>query len=126
VGARAAPPGGGGSLIERVPQLADAVPAVRHHHERFDGTGYPAGLVGENIPLGARIVLVADAYDAMRADRIYNASRSSAEALIELRRHAGVQFCAHCVDALERALSGGSFASVNGGRRHGTAADESA
>jgi HD-GYP domain-containing protein (c-di-GMP phosphodiesterase class II) len=86
------------------------VPAVLHHHERFDGTGYPAGLAGDEIPLGARIVLAADAYDAMRTNRTYREPRSSTEALLELHRNAGTQFCPQCVASLERALAGGSYA----------------
>jgi HD-GYP domain-containing protein (c-di-GMP phosphodiesterase class II) len=100
----------GARLIGGLSALADAVPAVLHHHEHFDGTGYPAGLAGDEIPLGARIVFVADAYDAMRTNRTYREPRSSTEALLELRRNAGTQFCPQCVASLERALAGGSYA----------------
>src|SRR5437764_10441766 len=65
---------------------------VLHHHERWDGTGYPFGLAGEDIPLGARIIFVADDYDAMTADRVYRPKRSKEAALTELRRCAGTQF----------------------------------
>jgi HD-GYP domain-containing protein (c-di-GMP phosphodiesterase class II) len=65
---------------------------VLHHHERWDGAGYPDGLAGEQIPLGARIIFVTDAFDAMTSDRIYRARRSSEAALAELRRCAGTQF----------------------------------
>jgi HD-GYP domain-containing protein (c-di-GMP phosphodiesterase class II) len=65
---------------------------VLHHHERWDGAGYPDGLHGEKIPLGARIIFVADAYDAMTSDRVYRSKRSSHAALAELRRCAGTQF----------------------------------
>jgi diguanylate cyclase (GGDEF)-like protein/putative nucleotidyltransferase with HDIG domain len=65
---------------------------VLHHHERWDGSGYPDGLAGEKIPLGARIIFVADAYDAMTSDRVYRRSLSRAEALAELERCAGSQF----------------------------------
>src|SRR5437016_8329203 len=84
--------------------LADAVPAIRHHHERYDGSGYPDGLKGEDIPLGARIIHVADALDSMLTTRIYRAARPAAEALQELRQAAGTQFCPRCVSALERIL----------------------
>ena len=80
------------------------MPAIRHHHERFDGTGYPDRLGGEEIPLGARIIHVADALDSMLTTRIYRAARPAAEALQELRRSAGTQFCPRCVTALERIL----------------------
>lgn len=70
----------------------EVVGAVRFHHERWDGCGYPDGLAGEDIPLGARIVQVADAFDAMISDRPWRAARTQAAALAELRREAGRQF----------------------------------
>jgi diguanylate cyclase (GGDEF)-like protein/putative nucleotidyltransferase with HDIG domain len=94
----------GARIIDRLGFLNDAVPAIRHHHERFDGTGYPDGLKGEEIPLGARIIHVADALDSMLTTRIYRAARPASEALGELRRAAGSQFCPRCVSALERIL----------------------
>jgi len=94
----------GARIIDRLGFLNDAVPAIRHHHERFDGTGYPDRLKGEEIPLGARIIHVADALDSMLTTRIYRAARPAAEALGELRRAAGSQFCPRCVSALERIL----------------------
>jgi diguanylate cyclase (GGDEF)-like protein/putative nucleotidyltransferase with HDIG domain len=94
----------GARIIDRLGFLNDAVPAIRHHHERFDGTGYPDRLQGEEIPLGARIIHVADALDSMLTTRIYRAARPAAEALDELRRAAGSQFCPRCVAALERIL----------------------
>jgi diguanylate cyclase (GGDEF)-like protein/putative nucleotidyltransferase with HDIG domain len=94
----------GARIIDRLGFLQDAVPAIRHHHERFDGTGYPDRLAGEDIPLGARIIHVADALDSMLTTRIYRAARPAAEALTELRRSAGTQFCPRCVSALERIL----------------------
>jgi diguanylate cyclase (GGDEF)-like protein/putative nucleotidyltransferase with HDIG domain len=94
----------GARIIDRLGFLNDAVPAIRHHHERFDGTGYPDRLKGEEIPLGARIIHVADALDSMLTTRIYRAARPATEALDELRRAAGTQFCPRCVAALERIL----------------------
>jgi diguanylate cyclase (GGDEF)-like protein/putative nucleotidyltransferase with HDIG domain len=94
----------GARIIDRLGFLNDAVPAIRHHHERFDGTGYPDGLMGEDIPLGARIIHVADALDSMLTTRIYRAARPADEALEELRRGSGNQFCPRCVAALERLL----------------------
>ena len=79
------------------------MPAIRHHHERFDGTGYPDRLAGEEIPLGARIIHVADALDSMLTTRIYRAARPLDEALAELRRRPA-PFCPRCVSALERIL----------------------
>ena len=94
----------GARIIDRLGFLGDAVPAIRHHHERFDGTGYPDRLRGEEIPLGARIIHVADALDSMLTTRIYRAARPLDEALAELRRAAPTQFCPRCVAALERIL----------------------
>ena len=94
----------GARIIDRLGFLNDAVPAIRHHHERWDSTGYPDGLGGEEIPLGARIIHVADALDSMLTTRIYRAARPADEALEELRRGAGTQFCPRCVGALERLL----------------------
>jgi len=96
----------GARIIDRLGFLGDAVPAIRHHHERWDGAGYPDGLAGEEIPLGARIIHVADALDSMLTNRIYKAARPAADALDELRRGGGSQFCPRCVGALERLLQG--------------------
>ncbi len=74
---------------------------ILHHHEHWDGTGYPLGLVGEEIPLGSRIILVADAFDAMVTERSYRSATSADEALAELRRMAGHQFDPRIVAALE-------------------------
>ena len=89
-------------VLERHPQIGfrmldslgvdPVADLVLHHHERWDGTGYPDGLRGEQIPLGARIIFVTDAYDAMTSDRIYRPKRSAQAALVELERCAGTQF----------------------------------
>jgi HD-GYP domain-containing protein (c-di-GMP phosphodiesterase class II) len=79
-------------ILEQATSMREAVPIVLHHHERFDGTGYPHGLRGEEIPLGARIVAVADAYHAMVHERPYKSPLTHAQALAELRRHAASQF----------------------------------
>ena len=68
------------------------MPIILHHHERYSGHGYPFGLRGNDIPLGARIVAIADAYDAMTHDRPYKRAMSHDDAIQELRRHAGTQF----------------------------------
>jgi response regulator RpfG family c-di-GMP phosphodiesterase len=70
----------------------DFTPIIRHHHERWDGAGYPDGLKGEQIPLGARIVALADAFDAIVRGRPYRAARSVDEAFAELKKHSGEQF----------------------------------
>ena len=95
----------GAELINRVEGLSQIADWVRHSHEHFDGTGYPDGLVGDTIPLASRILLVADAFDAITSDRPYRAAQSQSSALEELRRNAGCQFDPRCVDALEEYLS---------------------
>ncbi|MDX6594225.1 MAG: hypothetical protein QOJ13_3421 [Gaiellales bacterium] len=77
---------------------------IRHHHEWWDGSGYPLGLVGEDIPLGSRIILVADAFDAMTSDRVYRAAGTTGDAIAELRRRCWTQFDARVVAALEKHL----------------------
>ena len=79
-------------ILEQAAALKDAVPIILHHHERYSGHGYPFGLRGNDIPLGARIVAIADAYDAMTHDRPYKRAMSHDDAIKELRRHAGTQF----------------------------------
>ncbi len=90
----------GARMVERVGLVEDAVPAIRHHHERFDGTGYPDGLAGEEIPLAARVIHLADALDSILTTRIYRPGRPAREALAEVRQGAGFQFCPACVAAL--------------------------
>lgn len=82
----------GAQMVAAVPRLAHIAEIVRAHHERWDGRGYPLGLRGEQIPVGARIVAVVDAYLAMVEDRPYRFKRSPQEAMAEVRRRAGTQF----------------------------------
>ena len=95
----------GAELINRVEGLGQIAEWVRHSHEHFDGSGYPDALSGDQIPLASRILLVADAFDAITSDRPYRAAQSKEEALEELRRNAGRQFDPRCVDALDEYLS---------------------
>jgi putative nucleotidyltransferase with HDIG domain len=90
----------GKRIVEQAPELMDVVPLVFHHQERWDGTGYPEHLQGEDIPLGARIIAAADAYHAMRSDRPYRGGRSHREAMRELMRCSGEQFDPRIVEAL--------------------------
>ncbi len=78
---------------------------VLHHHERYDGTGYPSAMRGAEIPLESRIIAVADAFEAMTGERPYHASLTPERALEELQRHAGTQFDGRCVDALVQAVA---------------------
>jgi len=82
----------GVQIIEPLDFLKGALPIVRYHHECFDGRGYPEGLVGEAIPLGARIVAIADTYDAITSSRAYRRARTQEDALAELLRCSGTQF----------------------------------
>lgn len=77
---------------------------ILHHHEHWDGSGYPHGLAGEEIPIGSRIILVADAFDAMTSERSYRAATGVEAAIAELHRYSGSQFDPTVVSALERAL----------------------
>jgi len=88
--------------------LAPEAKAVRHHHEHFDGRGYPDGLAREGIPLAARIIAVADAFDAMTTPRPYRAPRSVRDALTELQRTAGSQFDPTMVESFRAWLVSGS------------------
>jgi putative nucleotidyltransferase with HDIG domain len=114
-------PGLGARILRSVPFLARHLPIVELHHERPDGRGYPHGLRGDDIPIAARVVHVADAYDAMTSARAYRKARPSGEALRELWRCAGTEFHAEIVGALSTALPGvtsevgaGEFESVGG------------
>ena len=87
----------GASIIEPIAQLSNLIPNILHHHERFDGRGYPSGLKGNGIPLNARIICVADSFDAMTTDRPYRNRKSFEEASDELNRCSGSQFDAQLV-----------------------------
>jgi HD-GYP domain-containing protein (c-di-GMP phosphodiesterase class II) len=90
----------GESIVKPLPSAADILAIIRHHHERFDGGGYPDGLSGHRIPLLARIVSVCDAYDALASDRPYRAKRNSEEAIEILMRGAGQQWDRELVSLL--------------------------
>jgi HD-GYP domain-containing protein (c-di-GMP phosphodiesterase class II) len=93
----------GAEFVRRITILAPAEAVVLHHHERWDGNGYPHGTTGEEIPLGARIFSVVDAFDAMCERRCYKEARSPDLALAELKRCAGTQFDPRVVEAFENA-----------------------
>jgi polar amino acid transport system substrate-binding protein len=93
-----------GCDIVRAADLPVEARWVRHHHERFDGRGYPDGLAGDDIPLESRIILVADAYEAMTSDRPSRKAPGEEVAVAERRKHAGTQFDPAVVAALCRVL----------------------
>jgi putative nucleotidyltransferase with HDIG domain len=94
----------GAAILSRAKSLQKYIPAVRHHHEWFNGEGYPDGLRGKDIPLYAAIITVADSYDAMTSSRPYKVPRAPGEALRELNRYAGKQFDPNIVEAFCRVL----------------------
>jgi HD-GYP domain-containing protein (c-di-GMP phosphodiesterase class II) len=99
-------PVAGARILRSVPFLVHHIPIVELHHERPDGRGYPHGLRADEIPMPARIVHVADAYDAITSKRAYRGARPSGEALREIWRFAGTEFHAEVVGALATALPG--------------------
>jgi putative nucleotidyltransferase with HDIG domain len=94
----------GAAILSRAKSLQKYIPAVRHHHEWFNGEGYPDGLRGEDIPLHAAIITVADAYDAMTSSRPYKIPRAPEEALRELQRYAGKQFDPRIVEIFSQVI----------------------
>ena len=97
----------GRRILEPITFLRDVVPIVYHHHERWDGGGYPEGLRAEHIPLGCRLMAVADTYDAMTSDRAYRKGLPHRMAVDELRRCSGSQFDPQCVEAFLKACGPG-------------------
>lgn len=97
-------PGVAVDILKHAPVLRAAIPIVYHHHERFDGSGYVAGLAGEQIPLGARILSVADAFVAMTSDRSYRRALTTAQAISELKENAGTQFDPNIVQVFTRLI----------------------
>jgi putative nucleotidyltransferase with HDIG domain len=90
------------SILSRIPDLKGIIKIIRHHHEHYDGKGYPSGLAGEQIPLGARILAVTDMLDALISDRPYREKITFMEAVEEIRKVSGTQLDPHIVEALER------------------------
>ncbi len=97
-------PGVGAEILKDLDFLGASVELVHCHHERMDGKGYPRRLKGDEIPVGARILSVADSFDAMTTDRPYQQGRSHEAAMEILRKHAGVRWDEACIDALEAVL----------------------
>jgi HD-GYP domain-containing protein (c-di-GMP phosphodiesterase class II) len=97
-------PAKGENIIRVIPFLEPARPIVRHHHEKFDGTGYPDGMEGKEIELGARIIAIADAYDAMTTERPYRGPFPRNHAISVLKEQKGKQFDPELVDIFVRYL----------------------
>jgi len=91
-------------ILEKIEGLRGAIPIIRHHHERYDGDGYPDGLAGAQIPLGARIVAVAETYDILTSDVPWRNALSGEAAIQEIDRCSGTQFDPQVVEALHGAL----------------------
>lgn len=100
----------GEEIVRRMDGLEATAPIVRHHHERWDGAGYPDGLIGPGIPFGARLIAVADTYDAMTHDRVYRRALGHNEALAELFAERGRQFDPVVVDIFSRVIATGQGA----------------
>jgi HD-GYP domain-containing protein (c-di-GMP phosphodiesterase class II) len=94
-----------GHSIVRGAEFEEEAEWILHHHERIDGRGYPDGLPAEELSIESRIILVADAFEALTSDRPYRRGRPEAEAMLELEHHSGSQFDPDCVVALQRALN---------------------
>jgi HD-GYP domain-containing protein (c-di-GMP phosphodiesterase class II) len=100
----------GAELLASITDLRRVLPGVRNHHERLDGRGYPDGLRGDEIPLLARIIAVADTYDAMTTSRPYRPGLPPERAAAEIQTGTGSQFCPTVVAAFTRLLESGRFA----------------
>ena len=94
----------GAEILAPIPSLSDIVPAIASHHERFDGTGYPEGLKGDRIPILARMVAVADTYDALTSDRPYRKGFADVEALAIIENLKGSQLCPDCVQSFLKSV----------------------
>ena len=99
----------GETVLAAVPYLREVLPAVRHHHERWDGGGYPDGLAGAAIPADAAVVMVADAFDSMTSSRTYRRALPIREARRRLREGRATQFNPDVVDAFEQAIEVGTL-----------------
>jgi putative nucleotidyltransferase with HDIG domain len=97
-------PAYGAEMLSQFKLIKNVIPPVYHHHERLDGGGYPDGLGGDTIPLGARIIAVVDAFEVMTSHRIYQKSRTPMQAYEELYEHAGTQFDAELVELFYKSL----------------------
>jgi HD-GYP domain-containing protein (c-di-GMP phosphodiesterase class II) len=100
-------PDKGANILAQIAQLHDIIPGMRSHHENFDGSGYPQGLKGEDIPLLGRVITVADTFDAMTTDRPYQKAFTLEFALNRIRTMANIKYDPKIVDAFSRACEEG-------------------
>lgn len=107
----------GADLVSKLETYRPCVDVIRHHHERWDGKGYPDHLVSEEIPFGARVIAIADSFDAMTTDRPYRLALSFDEAIGELDRNRGIQFDSELVDAFIRGLTLNHFLEIKAARQ---------
>jgi putative two-component system response regulator len=102
----------GAGMVRDIPYLQASIPIIRHHHEYWDGSGYPDQLAGKEIPITARIVVVADAFDAMTTDRCYQSAKSMREAYGEILQNSEIRYDPAVVYALEKAWNQGLIAAI--------------
>lgn len=102
----------GASILSPIQELGEVTDAIRHHQERYDGSGYPEGLQGDQIPLAARIIMVADAFDAMVSDRPYRSRVMAEVAVHEIKKGIGTQFDPHVVEGFLAAYEKGKIVSL--------------
>jgi response regulator RpfG family c-di-GMP phosphodiesterase len=103
----------GGSIVQTHEAMTEIARIVRHHHERYDGAGYPDRLAGDDIPLGARIISVADAFSAMTNNRVYRKAISEEQAWEEIHRNSGSQFDPAIVELYD-VIAGADAPPING------------
>jgi len=111
----------GAEMVRDIPYLQAAIPIILHHHECWDGSGYPDQLGGKEIPLSARIVVVADAFDAMTTDRCYQPAKSLEQSYAEIVQNSEIKYDPAVVYALQRAWNQGLVAIIFEGKRNGRA-----
>jgi putative two-component system response regulator len=105
----------GAEMVKDIPYLQAAIPIIRSHHEYWDGSGYPDHLAGTDIPLSARIVVVADAFDAMTTDRTYQPAKTREEALAEIIENSGTKYDPAIVEVLRKSWDAGLVTKIVGG-----------
>lgn len=103
----------GAAVLSHISIFQEAARVIRHHHERWDGFGYPDGLAGDEIPVGSRLIAVADTYDAMTTDRPYRQALPACVAITEIRRNSGTQFDPNAVDAFLKVIDPATLTAEN-------------